>query len=420
MRVLHVIQRYPPAIGGSELWAAQVARHQVSQGWKATVMTLAINLEDEYWALPEPAARNIDLGPADDDHGVRVLRYPRTLLNPFKIKRSTNPVLSRPGLDPVFDLFFSGPHSLELYGALPLEAARHDVIHVHAFPYPHNRAGIWTARLLGKPVVCTPHFHPGLPGFESGRTLRLLRRCGAVFCVSRWEQDYLAGKGLLPARLVVTGNGIDRSGFDTPLDPLFRYRLERTHQIPADAPLAAVISRKVPQKGMAFLFDIAREIVRRGLPVRIAVAGPPSAWFDDIWPRQPASVRSVIADVGPLTTRDKIQLLRHSRMLLLPSRHEAFGIVMLEAWAAGIPVVTTDSGALPSIVNGGGLTAPYDNSPAFVDCIERFLRDETLARAAARAGANQMDTTHRWDRIGDTVMETVERVAKPETQSTIR
>lgn len=407
MRVLHLVQRYPPAIGGSELWAAEVARHSVRCGEQATVMTLAINLEDEYWALPPPTARTIDLGPLDVDEGVIVRRYPRTLLNPLKIKRSTNPVLSQRSLDPVFDLFFSGPHSAQLYADLPLQVRRHDAVHVHAFPYPHNRAGILAARAAGKPVVCTPHFHPGLPGFESEAAISLLHQCDAVFCVSEWERDYLASKGLPPEKLIITGNGISREEFDVPADPLFRHRLEKSHGIPAEAPLLAVVSRKVPQKGIDFLFEIGRELRRSRPEVRIAVAGPRSAWFDDWYPRQTAELRQMVVDLGPLSQRDKIQLLRSSRMLLLPSRHEAFGIVTLEAWAAGIPVVTTDAGALPSIVSGGGLTAPYGDAKGFVFRINSYLDDPALAADTARKGAALLDSVHRWDRIGETVRETV-------------
>ncbi len=407
MKVLHLVQRYPPAIGGSELWTAEVARHSVRQGAGATVMTLAINVEDEYWALPDPQNRTIDLGPMDVDEGVKVLRFPRTLLNPLKIKRSTNPVLSQKGLDPVFDLFFSGPHSVQMYAELPLQVARHDVVHVHAFPYPHNRAGIIAARAARKPVVCTPHFHPGLPGFESDATLDLLKQCDAVFCVSEWERDYLAGKGIERDHLVVTGNGIDRAGYDAPVDPLFRHRLEKTHGIPTDAPLVAVVSRKVPQKGIDFLAEIGRELHRRDPDIRIAVAGPRSGWFDDWYPKQPKSVRETVVDLGPLSERDKIQLLKNSRVLVLPSQHEAFGIVTLEAWAAGIPVVTTDAGALPSIVGSGGLTARYGDTHEFANLIQRFLKDENLAAKAAKEGAKLLDSVHRWDRIGEKVLEKV-------------
>ncbi len=411
MRILHLVQRYPPAIGGSELWAAEVARHSVKAGEQATVMTLAINLEDEYWALPEPRNRTIDLGPLDMDAGVKVLRYPRTLLNPFKIKRSTNPVLSRKSLDPVFDLFFSGPHSVPLYADLPFRAAQQDAIHVHAFPYPHNRAGILAARTFRKPVLATPHFHPGIPGFESRRNLDLLDRCDAVFCVSQWEQDYLASKKIARDRLVVTGNGLDRTGYEAPKDPLFRVRLERSHGIPDNAPLIAVVSRKVPQKGIEFLFEIGAELSRRGSPAKIAIAGPRSAWFEDVFPRQHAGVHSTVFDLGPLSAWEKIQLLKNSRVLALPSRHEAFGIVILEAWAAGIPVVTTDAGALPSVTGKGGLTAPYGDAKAFADCLETYLAHPRRAAEAAAWGSQQLDSVHRWDRIGDIVLETVRALA---------
>ena len=80
MRVLHLIQRYPPAVGGSETWCREVSRYLSATGDQVKVLTLDILEEEEYWRDPplRPLAGTIR-APVDWDDGVLVRRY-RALL----------------------------------------------------------------------------------------------------------------------------------------------------------------------------------------------------------------------------------------------------------------------------------------------------------------------------------------------------
>ena len=83
MRILHVIQRYPPAVGGSETWCAEVARYEASTGDDVQVLTLDVLEETHYWEEPGPGDRLRRLGHLDWDGPVLVERCPRSLPVPL-------------------------------------------------------------------------------------------------------------------------------------------------------------------------------------------------------------------------------------------------------------------------------------------------------------------------------------------------
>ena len=79
MRVLHLIQRYPPAVGGSETWCREVSRYLSAMGDDVKVLTLDILEEEEYWKHPAYDHWRVQLGRIDWDDGVLVRRYRRSL-----------------------------------------------------------------------------------------------------------------------------------------------------------------------------------------------------------------------------------------------------------------------------------------------------------------------------------------------------
>ena len=255
MRVLHLIQRYPPAVGGSETWCREVSRYLSAMGDDVKVLTLDILEEEEYWKPPAYDRWRVQLGRIDWDDGVLVRRYRRSL--PVHLLHH---LVFRLLLDKVLRIYFYGPHSIEMYGRLFAETKAADVVHLHTIPYPHNFIGYLAARLRKRRVVITPHFHPDHPHYERWSNYWLLRRCDAVLAVSDYERDYLVQKGVDAAKIIVTGNGVHVQDYVAHgLEP-FEAELRRRYHLSSATKIILFVGRKLEYKGIATLVAAVRHL----------------------------------------------------------------------------------------------------------------------------------------------------------------
>ena len=305
-------------------------------------------------------------------------------------------------LDRWLRIYFYGPHSIEMYGRLLSEVRNADLVYLHTIPYPHNFFGYLAARLCGKPVVITPHFHPGHPHYERWSNYWLLKRADAVIVISEYERDYLAGKGVDATKIVTTGSGLHLDEYRATDTARFHAELRQAHGWSEHTRAVLFLGRKLEYKGIATLVEAFKRLPR-DLDAALLLAGPSSPWFDEFYRRLPAEDRARIIDLGAVSHSDKVHLLHLADVLVLPSRFEAFGIVILEAWACGTPVIVASSGAMPSIVGQGGLAFEYGNAAELAEQIQRLLDDAELAGGMARRGHQRLLEHYTWEKVAAAV-----------------
>ena len=393
MKVLHLIQRYAPAVGGSETWCREVSQRLAVAGHEMTVLTFDVVEEDEFWRDPPVEQCTLRLGRLAWDNGVLVRRYKRSL--PV---HSLYHSLLKVVLDRWLRIYFYGPHSVEMYGRLLAEVRTADVVHLHTVPYPHNLVGYLAARLRGKRVVITPHFHPGHPHYERWSNYWLLKHCDAVITVSEYERDYLAGKGVGVESIVTSGNGVDVEAYHATGLARFRADLLRAHGLAANVRAIVFVGRKVEYKGIATLVEAWKRLPLHQ-DVALFLVGPSSPWFEDFYASLPVGDRTRIIDLGVVSHADKVHLLHLADLLVLPSRFEAFGIVLLEAWACGTPVIAAATGAMPGIVGDGGLVFEFGDPVDLAGKMQRLLGDPDLASGMAQKGRARLLERYTWDKI---------------------
>ena len=397
MKVLHVIQRYPPAVGGSETWCRELCQYLAATGDQMKVLTFDVVEEEEFWREPPIDQCTIRLGRLAWDGRVLVRRYKRSLPI-YSLYHSLLKVV----LDRWLRVYFYGPHSIEMYGRLLAEVRNADLVYLHTIPYPHNFFGYLAARLCGKPVVITPHFHPGHPHYERWSNYWLLRRADAVIVISEYERDYLAGKGVDATKIVTTGTGLHLDEYRATDTARFHAELRQAHGWSEHTRAVLFLGRKLEYKGIATLVEAFKRLPR-DLDAALLLAGPSSPWFDEFYRRLPAEDRARIIDLGAVSHSDKVHLLHLADVLVLPSRFEAFGIVILEAWACGTPVIVASSGAMPGIVGPGGLAFEYGNAAELAEHIQRLLDDPELAGGMARRGHQRLLEHYTWEKVAAAV-----------------
>jgi glycosyltransferase involved in cell wall biosynthesis len=96
------------------------------------------------------------------------------------------------------------------------------------------------------------------------------------------------------------------------------------------------------------------------------------------------------------------EVFRMADVFVLPSvSSEAFGIVVLEAMASGVPVVATDVGGIPEVVkeNEAGLLVPPGNELELREAIQKLLNDEELRKQYGSKGRKAVEEKYSWDKV---------------------
>ena len=156
-----------------------------------------------------------------------------------------------------------------------------------------------------------------------------------------------------------------------------------------DAPLVLSIARVAPQKDLNTFVDTIAGVP---VPVTAVVVG---GGDDDL---REALVQRIRDDelpvhlVGPQP--DPARWLRAADVFVLTSTWEARALVVQEAMAAGVPVVATDTGGLPDLVDGVGVLVPVGDAGAAATAVERFLADPAGRHTASVKGRERATS---WD-----------------------
>jgi glycosyltransferase involved in cell wall biosynthesis len=393
MKVVHLIQRFPPAIGGCETWCEGVTHQLVSRGHSVEVLTLRVLDERELWAwngspqLPQEVA----LGRADLLPSIRIRRCAPSP-SPYGLMR----------LAERFGVRIVGRYSAELFGRALALARETDVLHVHQCNVPLSFWGFLAARLGRCPVVITPHFHPGSPNFEQPAVWCLLRRCDAVIAVSPYEARLFERRGVPARRVVIASNALDPRPFDQLAIELIRRQVRALWGLEPEAAIITFVGRKAPQKDIPVLAEAATR-VSRTRDVTLVLAGPQSQSYqgDDWQKRESTGLRLI--DLPIIPEASKRAIIAASDVVVQPSPHEAFGIVFLEAWASHVPVVGAAAGAIPHVVADGGLTFTPGDAEDLATKLIWLLEHPCEAHAMAARGRARLESEYTWERVGAAV-----------------
>lgn len=411
MRILHVNVGYPPLIGGAELYLREVARRTVARGHQVAVYASDAAVIEHLWAAGKEHL------PADEVEmeGVAVRRFavrhlpllPYSYLALRRLLAECNRLgLIREGW--LWRIARYAPWLPELERAFAASDTAGlpwipELLHLWNIPYESLWGPAWRyARRHGISCVATPLLHLGEERSAAVRrfyTMRhqmsVLRDCDAVIALTPLEADYLVSAGVLAARVHVVGGGVDIAAMQGGDAARFRARYA------LDRPFVLFIGAYNLEKGAITLVEAVASLGREGRALDLVMIGQPMARFVDYFRRLPADVRAHCRLLGPLTDEEKADALAACEMLALPSRTESFGLVYLEAWAAGKPVIGARAGAVPAVICEGvdGVLVPFGDAVALAREIAALLDDPARAQRLGRAGQARVCQEHTWDQI---------------------
>jgi len=282
---------------------------------------------------------------------------------------------------------------------------RFDVLHCHA-AYPQAYVASTLKRLYGIPYVVRPHGSDILPGERIRSNPRLERRArqgladaDAVIAQGEFLKDVIVNLGVNENQVRVIHNGVDLSEFaDAP--PFSHPR-----------PYILALGNLLHRKGMDVLIRSYARLASPRADLLIAGTGGELEALRAL--SNELGVASRVRFVGFVSGVEKVSLYRGAEFFVCPSRREPFANVILEAMAAGLPVVATDVGGNRQLVGSGrhGLLCRSEDVEGMADTLGTLL-DAPDRLSEARAAVPEYVARYGWERIAQEYASLYDEVAR--------
>lgn len=394
MHIVHVTHRVWPVQGGSERYVIELARRQVAEGHRVTVVATTVDALSGLWTSP---GQHVSLQAQEEYLGVRILRLiPRYL----PCGSVAFPVLRRivRGLAPRFpDLAMTlgrfAPWLPQL--RLTLGSLEPDLLFAWNITLESLSAAVadHSAR-HHKPWIAVPLLHLARPLYTMRHQLRLLSTAHRVLAQTEAERRYLIGAGIDPGRVGVVSPGVELADSRGASGARFRdaNRID-------DRTLVVSVGALGYEKGTLHLLRACRRLWKDGIPLELALVGRLSWPIELVLRSLPYGLRSRCHVFRNVSESDKWDIIAASDIVALPSRTESFGMVFLEAWALQKPVIGACSGAVESVVSHGvdGMLVSFGDVQGLVGALKALIDQPGLASEMGVQGYRKVASEYTWE-----------------------
>jgi glycosyltransferase involved in cell wall biosynthesis len=241
------------------------------------------------------------------------------------------------------------------------------------------------SRLFAKPLLV--HLHYTVGPWLGRSTLKRIVRASRVICVSEFIRDQALAAGVPPDRALTLLNAADVTSFDVQRS---RRAILEAFCLPSQARIIIAAGRIDPSKGHQALLEAFQLLGVRVPEARLVVCG--ASTTRDGYEQQ------VRARADQLRVSDRVTfagsrpdlpaLFAGADVMCLPTENEPFGLVFLEAMAAGLPTVAYRSGGVPEIIQHGktGFLLEVGDVPGMARRLQELLENPELAERMGAAG----------------------------------
>ena len=231
-----------------------------------------------------------------------------------------------------------------------------------------------------------------------------------VITVSNQLKDEVRWLYQLPDQKVrVIYNGVNADAFDYSIDP---GEVKRRYSIGPLDPTVLFVGRMVVQKGPDILMRAIPSLLRHHHNAKFVFAGDGHMRGEVQATANQLGVGHAVRMLGDRRGRELLDLFKACDIVAVPSRNEPFGIVILEGWSAGKPVVSTKRGGPAEFVWHGVNGLQVDDTPDSVAWgLGNLLADHHRCRWMGRNGRAAVEAVFSWDNIAAQAEEAYSSVA---------
>ncbi len=362
MKILQITSSFLPVLGGQEKVVFETAKRLTKLGHEVTVLTTDLFCEGENLPIKETM------------DGFNIIR----LKNKFLLK--------------------GYGYSSEAKKWLKENWKNYDLVHSHGY----NRfLSEWAIFYLRNklPLVFSPHgfrhtkknfLAKSLHDCTVGRFVKFADKCTAL---TEKDYEFYNGLGISEKNIVDLHNGVDIEKFDEKNQNLIN-KLRKKYNLMGQTLL--YVGRIHESKGLQYVIKTLRS-----LDCKLLIVGKDYGYKSELEKQiKIEKVQDKVVFAGQMSDEELIASYHLSDIFVLFSEWEGFGIVIVEAMAAGIPLVVSNRGSLPSLVGDGveGFVVPFKDVGLLEDRLKILLNSKKKMQELG-AKAKLSSKNYSWDKI---------------------
>lgn len=414
MRLICFSPRYYPAVGGAESYVIAMAERFAAAGHTVTVITSDALDFQLFW---DPSAKRVGQHNEPTSHnGVNIIRLTTQHLPFVPISyhawRRGLWCLSHLPFVPQTWVGRLARQTPKVPGLWHLDNLEADAVLGFNICY---EPFLWAAKRLADhltvPFIAVPFTHlgageaPGQDVQSSFYTMRhqvaIVNQADIALMQTRCEKEFYTAEGASAEHIRVASAGINPASYGAGDGQRWR----SAHNIPADRPIVAFIGTHDFDKGTTHLIEAAEQLWGQNLEFELVLAGSRTAGFEQYYESISAETKQLTHLLGRISDSDKQDLLAALDLFVMASRVDSFGIVFLEAWLYGKPVIGSTAWGMSDVIdeNQDGLLVPFGEVNALADAISSLLADPERRQQMGDHGRAKTLAQHPWQQKYETV-----------------
>lgn len=374
MDILNVVQRFYPSIGGAENCVYHLSKGLIKKNHKVTVFTSNYIGEEN---TIQPGFSSIS--------GINVFRFRGYL---------------RVGA------YILTPGMIRL-----LIKANFDIVHTHSYGFFHTDISSFVKRITKKfKLVFTAHgFYPGStfvggiirPFYDRTLGKSIVKNADALVALTNDDIAYYEKFGAKKEQIYKIPNGIEEEFFIPPDERSKDNFLKKTVNKKENKIILSV-GRIEERRGFQYVLKSLKYLKKRFDNLKFLIVGVDWGFKKRLIELiEKYDLKDNVIFAENLNRNDLKLAYYTSDIFALTSTKEAFSLTLLEAMAAGKPIIASNVGGTPEVVeeSEGGIIVDIKKNRELTEAFERYLKDENLAKIIGKKNRSFAREKYSWDRI---------------------